>query len=131
MANPLSEYRWSQVRYQTVDLDSLKNMCESNIVENDDRTKEDSNIRGEKSKEGAVFDIVDDLMDSLQKVEIEDQQKLVCNLCNATYTSSGYLKVHMDSKHGIQTQYSCSSCEKQFNSEQSLKRHGSKFCEKL
>ena len=63
MANPFYEYRWSQVRYQTVDLDSLKNMCESNIVENDDRTKEDSNIRGEKSKEGAVLDIVDDLTD--------------------------------------------------------------------
>ena len=101
-------------------------MCDSNMVENDYKTRENITIRGEKSKEGTVFDNVDDLTDSLQKGEIEEKQSLVCNLCKATYKSSGYLKAHMDSKHGIQTKYSCSSCEKKFNSEQSLKRHDSK-----
>ena len=55
---------------------------------------------------------VDDVVESMEKIGINDSPLFVCKLCGASFTAAGYLDRHLKEKHDApELLFKCDDCD--------------------
>lgn len=92
--DPRSEYRWSLVKVEEVDLTKVKKMD------------------------------VDDIALGMNKMTVKEDLPFKCALCGATYKVNHTLEQHLQEKHGEEKKlFKCSECDQILKTKRNLENH--------
>ena len=97
-ADPRLEYRWTKLTINELDLTEISKM--------------------------SLEDDIQEVTTKIKNVAIDKPNEFICDDCNGTFASKGYLDNHREKKHGeVIKPFICTECDKILQSKRNLEDH--------